>query len=906
MNLPSATRRWMRPPLFLWLVTLAAFGLRVYGLGAESLWYDEAYSATLVRSDISTAIRMLSADLNPPLYFIFLRAGVASFGSTEFALRFVSLAFGVALVPLAWALARRLLDRPTGQVTAALVCLSPLLLWYAREARMYSQATTLGMAATYALVRAHANQPQVNARWWAAFAACALGAVYSHYLTLYLLAGLGAFWLTTTPRRWRTLRPGVLAFGAVAIGVAATMPRILDLSESSRIYWPGQLDIASALVRAARALVSWRSASSVVADALLVLCGVTVVAAILNAVTSPSSCRSVWLAFVVVSVWLALLFVSIYRRPKFESRYVITLAPVAWLLVAAGLRALWRTRSPGAKAAATLAAIALAGGLAASALGILRGDSPRDDWRGAVAYLRQNVRPDEAIVLVSGHAFPALAYYDAPPWVALPDDPVLDVTHVLDYATVAPTLNRIQSERRGVWLALWQEDILDPTQVVPALLSDIGTELPVTAQFVGLRLRHFTLDHAAPFPLDPPMARRLNQSPLPGLIALGVTLSPQPLPADAPLSVRMFWRADVSTRGVAGGSLRVVDAQGQEWARRDELLSGLFLSERWPPGQAVMGQYAITLPVGAPPGNYALRQIVYRGDQTGELELGEVVVTRPLRAPDAAALGISPAGLARLGDLTLLGVALDQQTLKPCETLYFTAVWRSERPPSDDYTLRVTLAGQGSPQPLAPGLPTSQWRPGDVWRTRHHITASCRAPDGPAELQLTLVDSTGRPVAAPVSAGTMSINAGRVFAPPAMQRPFRADLGGQVELLGYDIQQIGKSSQPIMVELTLYWQTTREMTTSLTVFTHVESERVWGQHDGPPALGFKPTDSWMAGEVVADRHFFALDPATPPGKYRLVVGMYDPASQTRLAAFDENGRRWPDDAILLQEIVVAR
>jgi len=34
--------------------------------------------------------------------------------------------------------------------------------------------------------------------------------------------------------------------------------------------------------------------------------------------------------------------------------------------------------------------------------------------------------------------------------------------------------------------------------------------------------------------------------------------------------------------------------------------------------------------------------------------------------------------------------------------------------------------------------------------------------------------------------------------------------------------------------------------------------------------------------------------------------MYDPASQTRLAAFDENGQRWPDDAILLQEIVVAR
>jgi hypothetical protein len=347
----------------------------------------------------------------------------------------------------------------------------------------------------------------------------------------------------------------------------------------------------------------------------------------------------------------------------------------------------------------------------------------------------------------------------------------------------------------------------------------------------------------------------------------------------------------------------VVDGQGQEWARRDELLGGLFLSERWPPGRVVMGQYTITLPVGAPPGNYALRQIVYRGDRSGELELGEVVVTRPLRAPDATALGISLAGLARLGDLTLLGATLDQQTLKPCETLYLTAIWRSERRPSDDYALRIMWAGQSDVQPLAPGLPTSQWQPGDVWRTRHHIIAPCRAPDGPAELQLTLVDSTGRPVAAPVGGGTVIVNAGRVFAPPTVQHPLRADLDGQVELLGYDLQ-LASNLQSLSV--TLYWQATREMTMSLTVFTHVEGERVWGQHDGLPASGLKPTDSWMAGEVVADRHSFVLDPAAPPGKYRLVVGMYDPASQARLAAFDQDGRRWPDDAILLQEIMVTR
>ena len=317
-----------------------------------------------------------------------------------------------------------------------------------------------------------------------------------------------------------------------------------------------------------------------------------------------------------------------------------------------------------------------------------------------------------------------------------------------------------------------------------------------------------------------------------------------------------------------------------------------------------MGQYTITLPAGAPPGRYVLRQVVYRGDQSGELELGQVVVTRPIRAPDPAALGVSPAGMARLGDLTLLAAGLDVQALKPCETLFFTLFWRAERLPLDDFALRVTLAGDSHDQPLAPGLPTSQWRPGDVWRTRHHVAAPCRAPDGAAELQLTLVDSSGRPVAAPVSAGKVSVNGGRTFAVPTMQHTFKADLG-PVRLLGYDLSsdtlRPGQSAQ-----LTLYWQATREMTTSLAVFTHVEGERVWGQHDGLPGAGLKPTEGWIPGEVVADRHTCSLDPATPPGRYRLVVGMYDPASTARLAAFDERGLRWPDDAVLLQEIAVGR
>ena len=162
MNLQTATRRWTRP-WFPWLIVLAAFGLRVIDLSAQSLWYDEAFSVIVARADWATATRLLSVDLHPPLYYLVLRAGLAAFGSSEFVVRFVSVVPAVLMAPLVWVLARRLFDRLTAHLSAALVCLSPLFVWYGREARMYSQTTMLGLAATYSLVRA---QDSGQARWW--------------------------------------------------------------------------------------------------------------------------------------------------------------------------------------------------------------------------------------------------------------------------------------------------------------------------------------------------------------------------------------------------------------------------------------------------------------------------------------------------------------------------------------------------------------------------------------------------------------------------------------------------------------------------------------------------------------------------------------------------------------------
>jgi hypothetical protein len=94
-----------------------------------------------------------------------------------------------------------------------------------------------------------------------------------------------------------------------------------------------------------------------------------------------------------------------------------------------------------------------------------------------------------------------------------------------------------------------------------------------------------------------------------------------------------------------------------------------------------------------------------------------------------------------------------------------------------------------------------------------------------------------------------------------------------------------------------------ELSESYTVFTHVETDRIWGQKDGRPACGARPTTSWTPGEVIVDRYGVAINPSTPAGRYPLLVGMYEFSTGKRLEVLDEKGEV-QGGSIFLQEIVV--
>jgi hypothetical protein len=124
--------------------------------------------------------------------------------------------------------------------------------------------------------------------------------------------------------------------------------------------------------------------------------------------------------------------------------------------------------------------------------------------------------------------------------------------------------------------------------------------------------------------------------------------------------------------------------------------------------------------------------------------------------------------------------------------------------------------------------------------------------------------------------------------------PFFAQLGHAIQLTGYDLNQIPPLS------LTLYWQSTTKIPNDYTVFAQLigPDGQVWAQWDNPPQAGRYPTTAWSETDTVVDRYTLSLREGALPGNYRLLVGMYEPATGERLPVTID-GRPQPGNAIEL-------
>lgn len=198
------------------LVLLAA-AIRFSTLDLQSLWYDEAFTPvhTLHTSLFATLRAVARTENSPPLWYLLEWAFWRVLGNGAVALRFLSALTGMASVAIGWGIGAELSGRRAAILTAALIAVNPLFVWYSQEARVYGLFVFTVSLALLCFLRADRDP---SASRMAAFALSGALALLSHYFAVFLLIPM-CLWLLRSRRRWRHVLPAVCVIGAVGLAL---------------------------------------------------------------------------------------------------------------------------------------------------------------------------------------------------------------------------------------------------------------------------------------------------------------------------------------------------------------------------------------------------------------------------------------------------------------------------------------------------------------------------------------------------------------------------------------------------------------------------------------------------------------------------------------------------------------
>jgi len=511
--------------------------------------------------------------------------------------------------------------------------------------------------------------------------------------------------------------------------------------------------------------------------------------------------------------------------------------------------------------------------------------------------IEEHIGPDEAVILTSGHMYPVFTYYyRGHNWHPIPAERTLSTEHTLNFS-VAADLNRALAGKSGLWVVLWQDEVVDPNGFLLMMLEEKG-KLLEAEDLWHVRLRHFALPEGVHF-FSQPDIQHPTEINFEGRIKL--------LGYDSPFAIRdslftIYWQAEQQLDDDYKVSLRLRDEEGHYWGRLDRRPAAyLYPTTRWKVGELLFGHYSLPILPGTPPGEYQLEVVLYSEARPEGLDavdadgvargasavIGTVTVPKGslLQPPSREELGISQPLKANLsGRIALLGYELGQAVVQPGDSLYLMLFWQALADVGEDYSLTVALVdedgkaiGEERFSPLVRAYPTSRWVAGEVWRGQYDFTVPIEAQPGQAQLQIGLVDESGRPLGERVSLASLEVEpTERVFTAPESQYPSGANFGDLVTLVGADLDTatVGPGET---LHLTLYWQARTTMNKSYTVFTHLldADSRIWAQQDGIPVSGARPTTGWVPGEVIRDEYQLAVDPQAPPGNYAVEVGLYD-------------------------------
>ncbi|MFQ5885885.1 MAG: glycosyltransferase family 39 protein [Anaerolineae bacterium] len=925
--------------LILGMLILLAFGLRLYRLEAKNLWQDEGLSAYRASQSLPFILSNTifiqgypTHDTQPPLYFILLHLVFRLAGRSEFSGRFLSLLFTVLVVPLTYLTGKRLLSQAAGIWASSLAALSPLYLWYAQELRMYSLLVFLGLLSFYAMLRALGvgeGSPEINRRWLGFYIPVAGAMVYTHYTGFFLLFFEALIFLAVglLHRQWTLLFLLALVLLVVLPLLPFTIHRLLTPTEERGYRFVPLFIILRDL---------WNSFSLGISVSMkevwwldLFFLALFLLGCFMLDQGDPRARlgKSLFLLGYLFVPIMTLYSLSHIKPMYLGVRHLIIVSPAYYLGLGVGLDSLKRRALP----LLPPVAILLLGGLFYSTYNCYFDERyMKDDFRSMVRYIEEHSRPGDLVVFndaVISHIWEYYARGDLD-WTALPQYP-----ESAGPSTVKE-MERLVEAYEGIWLVYGPENPLqDRSGLVKTwfeehLFKADDRLFPATTTLLAVA---YHLPHSPILESLPPMGEEVGANLGDRLLLLGYERGwPE---VGHKVYLTLFWRVKEALAEDYSFSFRLMDQEGQPWGQNDVIpFNDLYPTSRWEPHKVIAQPVVIPLPPGTPPGLYQLSLRVYSRRDGQELE---VLDERGVPAGTAVALGefrLFPSPLPNPqalsfphlrreefgGQLRLLGYELPSKEWRSGESLHLELHWQAMASLTKNYEVVLQMVDERGEvlqervyHPSKADYPTSRWAVGSLVRGQYDVLIPAAAEGEKVRLVLKVREEKREgflplgPNWWPIKGYGLALakltvsEQERTFQLPSVQHPMRADLGGKVEFLGYDLDK-SQVERGESITLILYWRALTEMEINYHVFVHLLSEEgeTWAQKDSPPVEGSRPTAGWVKGEVIRDEYQIALEGEIPAGEYLLTAGIYKPVSGEGLPVLIE-GERIQGDRITL-------
>jgi len=311
--------------------------------------------------------------------------------------RLLSVLSAVATVPVFYRLVAPLYDDRRATIACALLVLNPMYVEYAQEARAYSLSMLFATVMSYLFVRAVQTPSRAV---WAAYALTAGLSAYVHFVLGLVVLAHAVSLVVRRGRRRLGLKTVVPPFAASLVLAlpALYLAHRQSPTHQSILAKPSPVDLFSVFT-----LATGPAPSGAAVILFLLAC----LAATLFLVHTWRGRRALgaWQDAFVLSwfvVPIAITFAVSFSRPSFAPKYLIVSMP-ALLVMGAVAALLSRLNGP-------LIVLVLILSLAVD-WAYYHDPSSKEDWRGLTAYLVQDSRPGDGLIVYAPYTRTPLDYY---------------------------------------------------------------------------------------------------------------------------------------------------------------------------------------------------------------------------------------------------------------------------------------------------------------------------------------------------------------------------------------------------------------------------------------------------------------------------------------------------------------